>query len=125
MRNQLKTLKQVEDHRARICLEMVCEYMRTRPEEESTKDVYLVGFQQWVGAKILSPNENQEYEKYRRKYREQKKIARLNDIDNGEKVKNNVLQIRTKKSESRSTGKMEEENGVVRTKKEKVKSRKR
>lgn len=74
MRNQLKSLKQVEDHRARICLEMVCEYMRTRPEEECTRDVKLMEFQQWIGTKILSPNESQEYEKYRRKYREQKKI---------------------------------------------------
>ena len=74
MRNQLKTLKQVEDHRARICLEMVCEYMRTQSDEASTRDVTLVGFQQRVGGKILSPNENQEYEKYRRKYRENRKL---------------------------------------------------
>lgn len=73
MRNALKPLKQVEDHRARICLEMVCEYMRTRPDGECTRDVSLMEFQQWIGTKILSPNENQEYEKYRRKYREQKK----------------------------------------------------
>lgn len=74
MRNQLKSLKQVEDHRARICLEMVCEYMRTRSEEECTRDVKLMEFQQWIGTKILSPNESQEYEKYRRKYRELKKL---------------------------------------------------
>lgn len=73
MRNSLKPLKQVEDHRARICLEMVCEYMKTQPEEACTRDVALVEFQQWIGTKILSPNENQEYEQYRRKYREQKK----------------------------------------------------
>lgn len=73
MRNSLKPLKQVEDHRARICLEMVCEFMRTKPEEVCTRDVILVEFQQRVGTKILSPNENQEYEMYRRKYREQKK----------------------------------------------------
>lgn len=73
MRKQLKPLHKVEDHRARICLEMVCEYMRSQPEEISTKDVALIEFQQWIGAKILSPNENQEYEQYRRKYREQKK----------------------------------------------------
>lgn len=74
MRNQLKSLKQVEDHRARICLEMVCEFMRTKSEEQSTRDVKLVEFQQWIGTKILSPNESQEYEKYRRKYRELKKL---------------------------------------------------
>ena len=73
MRKQLKPLHKVEDHRARICLEMVCEYMRTRPEEVCTRDVALVEFQQRIGAKILSPNENQEYEQYRRKYREKKK----------------------------------------------------
>lgn len=73
MRKQLKPLQKVEDHRARICLEMVCEYMKSQPEEISTKDVALIEFQQWIGAKILSPNENQEYEQYRRKYREQKK----------------------------------------------------
>ena len=73
MRNQLKPLHKVEDHRARICLEMVCEYMRGQPEEACTRDVRLVEFQQRVGAKILSPNENQEYELYRRKYREKKK----------------------------------------------------
>lgn len=74
MRNQLKSLKQVEDHRARICLEMVCEFMKTKPEEQSTRDVSLIEFQQRIGTKILSPNENQEYEKYRRKYRELKKL---------------------------------------------------
>lgn len=73
MRNSLKPLKQVEDHRARICLEMVCEFMRAKPEEQSTRDIQLIEFQQRVGTKILSPNENQEYEKYRRKYRERKK----------------------------------------------------
>lgn len=73
MRKQLKPLQKVEDHRARICLEMVCEYMRTKPEEVCTRDVALIEFQQWIGTKILSPNENQEYEQYRRKYREQKK----------------------------------------------------
>lgn len=73
MRKQLKPLHKVEDHRARICLEMVCEFMRTQPEEASTRDVKLVEFQQWIGTKILSPNENQEYEKYRRGYREKKK----------------------------------------------------
>lgn len=73
MRKQLKPLQKVEDHRARICLEMVCEYMKSQPEEISTKDVALIEFQQWIGTKILSPNENQEYEQYRRKYREQKK----------------------------------------------------
>lgn len=73
MRNQLKALNKVEDHRARICLEMVCEFMRTKPEEVSTRDVSLIEFQQWIGAKIFSPNENQEYETYRKKYREKKK----------------------------------------------------
>lgn len=72
MRKQLKPLQKVEDHRARICLEMVCEYMRTQPEEVCTKDVALVEFQQRIGSKILSPNENLEYELYRRKYRERK-----------------------------------------------------
>lgn len=73
MRKQLKPLQKVEDHRARICLEMVCEYMKSQPEEACTRDVTLIEFQQWIGAKILSPNENQEYEQYRRKYREKKK----------------------------------------------------
>ena len=53
---------------------MVCEYMRTQPEEHSTRDVALVEFQQRIGTKILSPNENQEYERYRRKYRENRKL---------------------------------------------------
>lgn len=73
MRNQLKSLHKVEDHRARICLEMICSFMQTQSEELSTRDVNLVEFQQWIGTKILSPNENQEYEQYRRKYREKKK----------------------------------------------------
>lgn len=73
MRRQLKPLQKVEDHRARICLEMVCEFMRTKPEEATTRDVFLVEFQQRIGTKILSPNENLEYELYRRKYREKKK----------------------------------------------------
>lgn len=73
MRKQLKPLQKVEDHRARICLEMVCEYMKSQPEEACTRDVTLIEFQQRIGAKILSPNENQEYEQYRRKYRERKK----------------------------------------------------
>ena len=72
MRKQLKPLQKVEDHRARICLEMVCEYMKTKPEEVCTRDVALIEFQQWIGTKILSPNENLEYEQYRRKYREKK-----------------------------------------------------
>lgn len=54
-------------------MEMVCEYMKTQPDEASTRDVALIEFQQRIGTKILSPNENQEYEMYRRKYREQKK----------------------------------------------------
>lgn len=74
MKKQLKTLKQIEDHRARICLEMICAYMKTQSEELSTKEVALVGFQQRIGSKILSPNENQEYERYRRKYRENRKL---------------------------------------------------
>lgn len=73
MINRLKPLKDVEDHRARICLEMVCEFMRMQEEEISTRDIQLIEFQQRVGAKILSPNESQEYQHYRRKYREQKK----------------------------------------------------
>lgn len=52
---------------------MVCEFMKTKSEGICTKDVNLVEFQQWIGTKILSPNENQEYEKYRKKYREKKK----------------------------------------------------
>ena len=74
MRKSLKPLEKVEDHRARICLEMVCEFMRTQPEEACTRDVALVEFQQWVGTKILSLNGNEEYQKYRKKYRESKKI---------------------------------------------------
>lgn len=78
MRNSLKPLKHVEDHRARICLEMVCEFMKTQPEEVCTRDVTLIWFQQRVGTKILSPNESQEYERYRRKYREKKKTIQEN-----------------------------------------------
>ena len=56
-------------------MEMVCEYMRTQPEEACTRDVALIEFQQWIGTKILSPNESQEYEMYRKKYREKKKLT--------------------------------------------------
>jgi hypothetical protein len=42
MRNSLKPLKHVEDHRARICLEMLCEFMKTQPEEACTRDVTLI-----------------------------------------------------------------------------------
>lgn len=76
MRNRLKSLQQVEDHRARITLDLVCEFMRTVPEETNTRDIALVEFQQRVGARILSPNGNAEYEKYKKKYRQLKKEAR-------------------------------------------------
>lgn len=75
MRNRLKSLEQVEDHRARITLDLVCEFMRTVPDETNTKDIALVEFQQRVGARILSPNGNAEYEKYKKKYRQLKKKA--------------------------------------------------
>ena len=71
--NQLKSLEQVEDHRARISLDMVCEFMREVPDELSTKDIPLLAFQQWIGTKILSPGGNAEYEKYKKKYRKLKK----------------------------------------------------
>ena len=48
--------------------------MSEQPEEYSTRDVALIEFQQWIGAKIISPNWNQEYERYRKKYRERKKM---------------------------------------------------
>lgn len=48
MINRLKPLKDVEDHRARICLEMVCEFMRMQEEEISTRDIQLIEFQQRV-----------------------------------------------------------------------------
>ena len=70
----MRTLQQVEDHRARICLEMISKFMSEQPEEYSTRDVALIEFQQWIGAKIISPNWNQEYERYRKKYRERKKM---------------------------------------------------
>ncbi len=73
-RGSMRTLKQVEDHRARICLEMISKFMSEQPEEYSTRDVALIEFQQWIGAKIISPNWNQEYERYRKKYRERKKM---------------------------------------------------
>ena len=75
MRNRLKSLEQVEDHRARITLDLVCEFMRSTPDELTTRDVSLVEFQQRVGRKILSPNGNAEYEKYKKKYRQLKKKA--------------------------------------------------
>jgi len=78
MRNQLKSLEQVEDHRARISLDMVCEFMREIPDELSTKDIPLLAFQQWIGTKILSPNGNAEYEKYKKKYRMLKKKSLQN-----------------------------------------------
>jgi len=55
-RGSMRTLKQVEDHRARICLEMISKFMSEQPEEYSTRDVALIEFQQWIGAKIISPN---------------------------------------------------------------------
>ena len=55
-RKQLKELQQVEDHRARICLEMISKFMSEQPEEYSTRDVALIEFQQRIGRKILSPN---------------------------------------------------------------------
>lgn len=86
MKGQLRTIKQFEDHRARICLEMVCEFMRTKSEDVSTKDVALVEFQQRVGAKILSPNESEEYVLYRKKYREKKKIIQQKREDARAKI---------------------------------------
>ena len=81
MKNRLKSLEQVEDHRARICLDMVCEFMRSTPSELSTMDIPLKEFQQWIGMKILSPNGNAEYEKYKKKYRQLKKKARQKSVE--------------------------------------------
>ena len=81
MRNRLKSLEQVEDHRARITLDLVCEFMRSVPNELSTRDISLVEFQQRVGMKILSPNGNAEYEKYKKKYRQLKKKARQKSVE--------------------------------------------
>lgn len=84
MRNKLKSLEQVEDHRARISLDLVCEFMRECPDELSTKDIPLLAFQQRVGAKILSPNGNAEYEKYKKKYRQLKKKASQKSVENAD-----------------------------------------
>lgn len=95
MRNSLKPLKHVEDHRARICLDMVCEFMRTKTDDDTTKTIQLMEFQQRIGTKILSPNESQEYEKYRKKYREQKK-QKNTFLDNKQLLKEKRQQARTK-----------------------------
>lgn len=87
---RLKSLEQVEDHRARISLDMVCEFMRDIPDELSTKDIPLLAFQQRVGTKILSPNENQEYEKYRKKYRQLKKKTGQKSVVNAHKTKSKI-----------------------------------
>ena len=43
----------------------------------SVKDYTLEQFQRWIGRKIMSPNENEEYEKYRKKYHQNKKTTNL------------------------------------------------
>jgi hypothetical protein len=43
----------------------------------SVKDYSLEQFQRWIGKKITSPNENLEYIKYRKKYRQKKTNTNL------------------------------------------------
>ena len=71
--------KSREEYRAKICLQMICEFLRQRPDNSmgktnmSVKDYSLEQFQRWIGKKIMSPNESEEYVKYRKKYYHQKK----------------------------------------------------
>ena len=73
-------MNDTEDFEARICLEQICEFLRQRPDHSmwktnmSVKDYSLEQFQRWIGKKIMSPNGSEEYEKYRKKYRNQKKM---------------------------------------------------
>ena len=80
-RNRMRYVSDTEDFEARICLDKICEFLRQRPDNSmwktnmSVKDYTLEQFQWWIGKKITSPNGNIEYEKYRKKYRQQKKIT--------------------------------------------------
>lgn len=79
----LRGIYDVEDFEARICLDKICEFLRQRPDHSmwktnmSVKDYTLEQFQRWIGKKITSPNENMEYEKYRKKYRQKKTNTNL------------------------------------------------
>lgn len=78
-KNTLRGIKNTEDFEARIVLTKICEFLNQRPDHSmgktnmSVKDYSLEQFQRWICKKIKSPNENEEYEKYRKKYREGKK----------------------------------------------------
>jgi hypothetical protein len=80
-RHTMRYVSDTEDFEARICLDKICEFLRQRPDytmwktNMSVKDYSLEQFQRWIGKKISSPNGNIEYEKYRKKYRQQKKIT--------------------------------------------------
>lgn len=74
-RVNLAPLKQVEEHRAKICIEKICEFMKD--QERGIGEIHLLEFQQWIGRQIISMNGNLEYEKYRKKYREKRKCNNL------------------------------------------------
>ena len=71
-----------EEYRAKICLQMICEFLRQRPDNSmgktnmSVKDYTLEQFQRWIGKKIISPNESTEYVQYRKKYYELRKLKK-------------------------------------------------
>lgn len=78
----LASIKEVENHRNKICIEKICEFLRQQEDQErSIKDISLYEYQTRVSSQIKTLNESVEYEKYRRKYREIKKSANLSKKD--------------------------------------------
>ena len=59
-----RSVRDVEDHRARICLDKICEFLRN--EERWIQTIPLVEFQQWIWKQINTPNENPLYELYQK-----------------------------------------------------------
>lgn len=79
----LRWIRNTEEFEARVVLNKICEFLRQRPDHSMwktnmcVKDYSLEQFQRWICKKISSPNENEEYEKYRKKYRLNKKTTNL------------------------------------------------
>jgi hypothetical protein len=79
----LRWIRNTEEFEARVVLNKICEFLRQRPDHSMwktnmcVKDYSLEQFQRWICKKIGSPNENEEYEKYRKKYRLNKKTTNL------------------------------------------------
>jgi hypothetical protein len=59
-----RSVHDVEDHRARICLDKICEFMRK--DGRGIQSISLLEFQQWIGKQINTPNENPQYELYQK-----------------------------------------------------------